>query len=263
MSRKRIATIALALGALTATGVGVGIAATDTNASASPYAIEGKIPKTMAMHFEIGSDGVNITGHMNVDMVHNRIDGEIDIPVALLMARLQIREVGNTMYLAAGAFSSNTEPHWMAQSLGTNLDLTGLALTMAKPKVGLLPQSFGTPKVTHDGDITRHVYNVKAQSLGLSMKGTATVELDTASEGQVVALRVTGNNAGNVAALTLTVDSYNTPMTISKPAASTVRPLNANSLQQILGSSTALKSLMQILMAQPSTSTLSSGLLSL
>lgn len=263
MSRNRIATIALAVGALTATGVGIGIAATDTNSSSSPYAIEGKLPKTAAMSFSIGgADGVNITGHMNIDMVKNRMDGEIDIPVAIVMARLHIREVGNTIYIGAGAFS-NSSQQWMSTPLGSKLDLTGLALTMAKPKVGLLPSAFGRPVITQDGDITVHTYNVSAKDLGMAGNTSAVVELRTASEGQVVGLTINATSNGQAFSIALKVDSYNTPMVITKPSAGSVKPLTASSLQEIVGSSDTLKQLLNTLMSGGASGLLSQGGLSL
>jgi hypothetical protein len=250
MSRHRLLATIVAVLALVGTTTGIVMAATDTNANASPYALNGKVPKTAAMSFSIAnSDGVAITGHMNVDMVKNRVDGEIDVPFILVMARIHIREVNDKLYLGAGAFQSAAQAEWLAAPLNTNLDLTGLALTMAKPEFDLMPKQLGPVEITTDGDITVRTYHVKSKSLGLPTSGDVTLVFRTASEGQIIGLTVTIQAAKQDMTIALTMDSYNQPVAIAAPKPSSVKPLTSNSLQQIAGNNDALMQLLNGLMS--------------
>ena len=264
MSRHRLlATIVVVL-ALVGTATGIVLAATDTNANASPYALNGKVPKTAAMSLSIAnSDGVAITGHMNVDMVHNRVDGEIDIPFILVMARIHIREVNDKLYLGAGAFQSAAQAEWLAAPLNTKLDLTGLALTMAKPEFDLMPKELGAVEITTEGDITVRTYHLKSKALGLSASGDATLAFRTAKEGQVIGLTVTIKAANQDMKISLNVDSYNGPAAIAVPKPSSVKPLTSDSLQQIVAGNDTLKQLLGGLMSGGNLSALAQNQLTL
>ena len=261
MSRTRTLAALVAVLALLGTTTGIVMAATDTNVGSSPYALNGKVPKTAAMSFSIAnSDGVAITGHMNVDMVRNSVDGEIDIPFILVMARIRMREVNDKLYLGAGAFQSMAKADWLAAPLNTNLDLTGLALTMAKPEFDLMPKQLGSPVVTHEGDVTVRTYHLKSKALGLPTSGGATLAFRTASEGQVIGLTVTIKAAKQDVTISLTMDSYNGPVTIEVPKASSVKPLTSDSLQQIGAGNDTLKPLLGGLMSGGNLSGLGSNL---
>jgi hypothetical protein len=261
MSRTRTLAALVAVLALLGTTTGIVMAATDTNANASPYALDGKVPQTAAMSFSIAnSDGVAITGHMNVDMVKNRVDGEIDIPFILVMARIRIREVNDKLYLGAGAFQSMANAQWLAAPLNTNLDLTGLALTMAKPEFDLLSKKLGTAEITTEGDITVRTYHLNSKALGLPTSGDATLVFRTASEGQVIGLTVTVKAANQDMKISLTMDSYNGPVAIAVPKPSSVKPLTSDSLQQIVAGNDTLKKLLGGLMAGGNLSALGNNL---
>ena len=250
MSRTRTLAALVAVLALLGTTTGIVMAATDTNANASPYALNGKVPKTAAMSFSIAnSDGVAITGHMNVDMVRNRVDGEIDIPFILVMARIRIREVNDKLYIGAGAFQSAADAEWFAAPLNTNLDLTGLALTMAKPEFDLMPKELGAVETTTEGDVTVRTYHLNSKALGLPTSGDVTLVFRTASEGQVIGLTVTIKAANQDMTIALTMDSYNGPVAIAVPKASSVKPLTSDSLQQIVAGNDTLKQLLGGLMS--------------
>jgi len=250
MSRTRTLAALVAVLALLGTTTGIVMAATDTNANASPYALNGEVPKTAAMSFSIAnSDGVAITGHMNVDMVKNRVDGEIDVPFILVMARIRIREVNDKLYLGAGAFQSMAEAEWLAAPLNTDLDLTGLALTMAKPEFDLMPKELGPVEITTEGDVTVRTYRLKSKELDLPTSGDVTLVFRTGSEGQVIGLTVTIKAANQDMTIALTMDSYNEPVTIEVPKPSSVKPLTSNSLQQIAGNNDTLMQLLNGLMS--------------
>jgi hypothetical protein len=215
------------------------------------------------MSFSIAnSDGVAITGHMNVDMVKNRVDGEIDIPFILVMARIRIREVNDKLYLGAGAgaFQSMAEAEWLAAPLNTNLDLTGLALTMAKPEFDLLSKKLGAAEITTEGDITVRTYHLNSKELGLPTSGDVTLVFRTASEGQVIGLTVTIKAANQDMKISLTMDSYNGPVVIAVPKSSSVKPLTSDSLQQIVAGNDTLKQLLGGLMSGGNLSALGNNL---
>jgi hypothetical protein len=213
------------------------------------------------MSFSIAnSDGVAITGHMNVDMVKNRMDGEIDIPFILVMARIRIREVNDKLYLGAGAFQSMAEAEWLAAPLNTNLDLTGLALTMAKPEFDLMPKELGAVEITTEGDVTVRTYHLNSKELGLPTSGDVTLVFRTASEGQVIGLTVTIKAANQDMKISLTMDSYNGPVAIAVPKPSSVKPLTSNSLQQIAGNNDTLMQLLNGLMSGGNLSALGNNL---
>ncbi|MCX6508783.1 MAG: hypothetical protein NTY27_06340 [Actinobacteria bacterium] len=264
MSRIRLLAALVAAIALIGTTGGIVIAATDTNAGSSPYALNGKVPETAAMSFSIAnSDGVAITGHMDVDMVRNRVDGEIDIPFILVMARIHIREVNDKLYLGAGAFQSMADADWLAAPLNTNLDLTGLALSMAKPEFDLMPKELGAVEITTEGDVTVRTYHLNSTALGLPTSGDATLVFRTASEGQVIGLTVTIKAANQDMKISLNVDSYNGPVAIAVPKPSSVKPLTSDSLQQIVGGNDTLQQLLNGLMSGGSLSSLAQNQLTL
>jgi len=261
MSRHRLLATIVAIAALVGTTTGIVMAATDSSANASPYALNGKVPKTAAMSFSIAnSDGVAITGHMNVDMVKNRVDGEIDVPFILVMARIHIREVNDKLYLGAGAFQSAAEAEWLAAPLNTNLDLTGLALTMAKPEFDLLSKKLGAAEITTEGDITVRTYRLKSKELDLPTSGDVTLVFRTASEGQVIGLTVAIKAANQDMKISLTMDSYNGPIAIEVPKSSSVKPLTSDSLQQIVAGNDTLKQLLGGLMSGGNLSALGNNL---
>ena len=261
MSRHRLLATIVAIAALVGTTTGIVMAATDSSANASPYALNGKVPKTAAMSFSIAnSDGVAITGHMNVDMVKNRVDGEIDVPFILVMARIHIREVNDKLYLGAGAFQSAAEAEWLAAPLNTNLDLTGLALTMAKPEFDLLSKKLGAAEITTEGDITVRTYRLKSKDLDLPTSGDVTLVFRTASEGQVIGLTVAIKAANQDMKISLTMDSYNGPIAIEVPKSSSVKPLTSDSLQQIVAGNDTLKQLLGGLMSGGNLSALGNNL---
>ena len=261
MSRHRLLATIVAIAALVGTTTGIVMAATDSSANASPYALNGKVPKTAAMSFSIAnSDGVAITGHMNVDIVKNRVDGEIDVPFILVMARIHIREVNDKLYLGAGAFQSAAEAEWLAAPLNTNLDLTGLALTMAKPEFDLLSKKLGAAEITTEGDITVRTYRLKSKELDLPTSGDVTLVFRTASEGQVIGLTVAIKAANQDMKISLTMDSYNGPIAIEVPKSSSVKPLTSDSLQQIVAGNDTLKQLLGGLMSGGNLSALGNNL---
>jgi hypothetical protein len=261
MSRTRTLAALVAVLAILGTTTGIVMAATDTNANASPYALDGKVPKTAAMSFSIAnSDGVAITGHMNVDMVKNRVDGEIDIPFILVMARIRIREVNDKLYLGAGAFQSMAEAEWLAAPLNTNLDLTGLALTVAKPEFDLLSKKLGAAEITTEGDITVRTYHLNSKELGLPTSGDVMLVFRTASEGQVISLTVAIKAANQDMKISLIMDSYNSPIAIEVPKSSSVKPLTSDSLQQIVAGNETLKQLLGGLMSGGNLSALGNNL---
>jgi hypothetical protein len=264
MSRHRLLAVSVAVLSLFGTTTGIVMAATDTNANASPYALNGKVPKTATMSFSIAnSDGVAITGHMNVDMVKNRVDGEIDVPFILVMARIRIREINDKLYLGAGAFQSAAQAEWLAAPLNTNLDLTGLALSMAKPEFDLMPQQLGNVVVTHEGEITVRTYHPNVKALGLPATSDVSLEFRTAGEGQVIGLTLSIKAANQNMKISLNVDSYNSPVAIATPEQSSVKPLTSDSLQQIVGGNSTLQQLLNGLMSGGNLSALGKSTLNL
>jgi hypothetical protein len=141
------------------------------------------------------------------------------------------------------------EAEWLAAPLNTNLDLTGLALTMAKPEFDLMPKELGAVEITTEGDITVRTYHLNSKALGLPTSGDVTLVFRTASEGQVIGLTVTIKAANQDMTIALTMDSYNGPVAIAVPKASSVKPLTSDSLQQIVAGNDTLKQLLGGLMS--------------
>ena len=248
MSRTRVLSLVIGVVALVGTTTGIVLAAADSNPGNSPLALHGKTPTTAALTMSMGSgDGVAITGVMNVDFVHGRVDGTINIPVAIVMARLNIRAVNGKVYLGSSAFRSMAKADWLSASMG-KIDLTGLALEMAKPEFDLLQQGLGQPTITHEGDITVRTYDPNIPALATSgLSGLAnqpTLEFRTGPEGQVESLTVTTGVGKKAYTLTLSVASYNNPVTITAPKPSTVKPLTSDVLGQVSASNPLLKQLL-------------------
>lgn len=246
MARNRLLSIVIAIVALLGTTTGIVMAATDSNPGNSPLSLHGKPPKTAALTMSMtGGDGVAITGAMNVDFVHSRVDGTINIPVAIVMARLNIRAMNGTIYLGSSAFNSMAKAQWLRASMG-KFDLTGLALEMSKPEFDLLQQGLGKPTITHEGDVTVRTFDVPTGALagsGLGAQGLM-VAFRTGSEGQVLSLTVSMGAGKQSFVLTLSVASYNVPVSITAPNPRTVQPLTSDILSQVGGSNPLLKQLL-------------------
>ena len=253
MQMRRLLGIVVGVVALLGTATGIVLAAEQTTSSTDLTALDSRVPRSAQVDFTIeNSDGTTIDGAATMDFRSrkNAIDGYIQFPVVIAKARINMRVVGDHLYVGSPLLRSSLGATWLSTPVG-KADLTGVALEMASPEFSLLGEALGDFRstVTSEGDRTTHHYSGVNDVLG--SKGVGTLSVTTGAQGQVLEATVhapTGRLAGAKGAgsmeIHLHVVSYNQPVSIAPPPRRDVKPMTGDALSQLSGGNPLLQQIL-------------------
>jgi hypothetical protein len=230
--QKRFMALVLAAVALALTVTGVIVAATDSNPGGlakDPLVLNGYPPSTAKLDVRLstGSD-FNLSANVAVNFTANKIDAVVSIPTVVSGAAVELRLIANQLYARSAAQSSGP---WMDAKM-KSLPLFGVALELTKPDVKLLTGFHET--VTKSGYATTYLlyrdhvaltnlFGSSATSVLGSIRWTITV----GSQGEVSMSSVTVKSAHTSTTLSVTVLSYNQPVSVATPTDVKAIPLGS------------------------------------
>lgn len=241
--------------ALVLTGVGVYFAAADTNPtglSDSSLALHGRPPTSLTADLSISTNGPNqITGTIEADLATGDLRGQINVPTVFATTSYTIIIDHGTVYLGAPSLESILTTPWVSIPKAVTSRSALNAANLVAPVLAnsgheltqILPAILGQVTVTHEGPFTTyHSTHVeprlsipKASGLKIPRDITLTSAVTVASAGQLASLSETLSDAHSYFRITLTVLSYDHPVHITAPPASSVRPLTPALRHQVLG----------------------------
>lgn len=237
MNSKKLGTVVVGITAMIGTIAGIVIAATGSPPN-TPTDLHGTIPTSAVLNISMkNADGTRFSGVASIDFVHNRIDAYLDVPVIIAKVRVEVREVHGVVY--AGLPTLSGKATWMKLTSTTTPDLTGLAAEMAHPEFDLLANSGSVQLLSTKsvGDTTVRTY---ASSLGKGaisgLASSMTLRITTGRQGQVLALALSSGSRAGVT-VTMTVRSYNAPVSIDAPKPSEIGKLDTSIFNSLLGGS--------------------------
>ena len=218
----RLWMIASAVAAFVLTVMGLIIAASD-HTDVDTLLLHGQPPQTAAFHVHLLSSGTVVEGDCALSF--SRDAGQCTLGAT--GSTLSLRWVGGTAYLNNGAQNGQ----WLGLST-SQPDLFGLSLEMVKPDIALLAQ-VAPMTVAHDGWRTLHTFVLKSGSLRAN-GGPATLVITTGTEGQVESASLGGaTTGGQSVSITLTITSYNQPVSVNTPPRSQVRMARPTDITQL------------------------------
>jgi hypothetical protein len=248
--RRSFGAILLAVVAAALTVTGVVIAATDHNSAVvvnDHLALNGYPPKSANLLVTVSTgQSFSLTANINVNFATNAIAATLDFPQVFSIAAVDVRLVDNHLFASSASTSTGgwiELPVKLRSLFGTSLELT-------KPDIALV-SGFGQEVITKTNDQTTYTYirdNVAVSNILSSSKKSVSVgnlkwSITTGSQGEVTSSSVTITSQHSLTKVSAVVLSYNQPLHVVAPPASTVHPVPSSLLRQIFSSS-LLKSIM-------------------
>jgi len=249
---KRLAPLALAVVAVALTLTGVVYAATDSNpggATKDPFALNGYPPKTADVEIKISSgQPYGVDANVAVNFRKNTAEAQLQIPLLFSAAQIDVRMVHGRLYLGSANLPSIYGAEWIAAKLPAP-SLFGLSLEMTKPDVSLI-SGFASETITKSGYSTTYAFSrhnviiATPSTSPVTMPSALTIDLTitVGSQGELTAASVSETSKTSTLTLSLTVLSYNQPVHVTAPPASSVKQVNITSLKKLLNG-TPLKDL--------------------
>ena len=247
---KSFGAILLAVVAAALTATGVVIAATDNNPSAvviDHLALNGYPPKSANLLVTVSTgQSYGLSANVRVNFVTNAIAATLNFPLVFSIAAVDVRLVDNHLFASSASTSSGgwiELPYKLRSLFGSSLELT-------KPDISLI-SGFGQEVITKTNDQTTFTYtrdniavsNILSSSNKSAGLGNLVWSITTGSQGEVTSSSVSIMSQHSSTKVSAVVLSYNQPVHVVAPPASTVHPVPSSLLRQIFSSS-LLKSIM-------------------
>jgi hypothetical protein len=248
--RKSFGAILLAVVAAALTVTGVVFAATDHNPTAvvrDRLALNGYPPKSAHLLVSVSTgQSFSLSANFSVNFVTNAIAATLDFPQVFSIAAVDVRLVGNHLFASSASTSTGSWielPYKLRSLFGSSLELT-------KPDIALI-SGFGREVIAKTNEQTTYTYtrdNVAVSNILSSSKkskgvGNLMWSITTGGQGEVTSSSVTITSQHSTTKISAVVLSYNQPVHVVAPPASTVHPV-PSSLLRLIFSSSLLKSIM-------------------
>jgi hypothetical protein len=255
-ARQKMFSIFIGALAVALTVLGISLALSDTNSSGSSdaaLALHNQNPRSAHIALTISTgQQYDVTGTLDFNFVDNAARASIAVPTVFSTTNVDAILSRNYLYVGSSVLNAITKKKWIASPQSYALDLFAIEGEMAKIRVDIpvlrkLPglNQLTTERTTHNGPFTTYLFSNQHFSLaGVSAKGglipqtaNATVAVTVASAGQLAELKVMLVSTTSNVSLDAKVLSYNAPVTITAPPASSVQPLSAALNRKLYGSS--------------------------
>jgi len=226
--------------------LGVVLAATDPNPSGfakDPLALNGYPPKTAQLSLTVTTEGgIAIHANVEVNFNTNKIEATFVVPLVLSGLPVDVRLVGNEIYVTTPNFPAVIGKQWLALKENAP-SLFNYSLELVKPDIDLI-NGFPTEVVTKNGYYVTHDFrrdNVAVTQLGalssnLSKVGSLNWSITTGKQGEVTSSTLTVSTRHSFTTLSATVLSYNQPTRIVAPPKDQVKVESSAYLRGLLGS---------------------------
>jgi hypothetical protein len=248
--------VAFVVGAVALAGTGAGVywASADSNPqglSDAALNIAGRPPTSMTGTFDITTDQQNsITGTFSSNLQSGASKISLSIPLIFSTSTYYVEVVDGKVYVGAPSLSSVLGASWFSYPVKEpSLYAASAFLQDGKLITDELPTVVGAKSVTTQGPFTTYHFTRSAPLETKALEGTLGVlgihlpthfHTDTAitlaSQGQISGASFTITGKGIFLQASVTVTSYDQPVTITPPPANQVHPLSENILQKVFGS---------------------------
>lgn len=248
VDRKRWWAYAIAVVALALTVVGVVLAATDPNPgeiAKDPLVLNGYPPKTADLLVTVSAgSSVSLRAEVGVNFESNRVSAVAEVPLVVSTASIDVRMAAGHLYLRSADVSSGP---WY--SLAVRLPaLFGFSLEMTKPDIDLIT-GFRSEHVTTSGYSTTYSFyrdrvaltHLFAGSNAQSVLGSVRWTITVGSQGEVSESTLEVRAKGTTTDVVASVLSYNKPVVVTRPGASSVEPITPSQVDKILMSASLQK----------------------
>ena len=224
--------------------LGVVLAATDPNPSGfakDPLALNGYPPKTAQLSLTVTTEGgIAIHANVEVNFNTNKIEATFVVPLVLSGLPVDVRLVGNEIYVTTPNFPAVIGKQWLALKENAP-SLFNYSLELVKPDIDLI-NGFPTEVVTKNGYYVTHDFrrdNVAVRRLGASpatlpQVGSLNWSITTGKQDEVTASTLTVATRHSFTKVSATVLSYNQPTHIVAPPSARVKVGNSNYLKGLL-----------------------------
>jgi hypothetical protein len=232
--------LALAAVALALTVTGIVIAATDPNPGSlakDPLVLNGYPPKTATLLVNVSTGAsAGLSANVAVDFDNSRVDAVIHFPLVISTAAIELRAINKHLYARSADVSSGP---WLSVDYKLPA-LFGVALELTRPDINLITGF--TKTVTKSGYSTTYSFyrdhvaleSLLGQKSSTSTLGSVRWTITVGSQGEVSQSTLQVKSKHSTTMLSVSVESYNAPVTISAPKAKDVSPISSSALEQLL-----------------------------
>jgi hypothetical protein len=239
---KRVMAVIIAVVALALTVFGVVVAATNSNASSvgkDPLALNGYPPKSADFYVTLSTgEGVNLNANVGVNFTTNEAEGVVHFPLVITTASVNIILAKDHLYARSADVSNGP---WLSAHL-TVPNLFGISLELTKPDIDLI-SGFTKTETKSGYSTTYHFFrddvafsHVLASGKANSVLGSIRLSITVGSQGELTQTSVIEKTKHSTIRLSVTVLSYNQPVTVAVPSAKNTEPLSRSGFAKLLGS---------------------------
>ncbi len=244
-STQRIGAAALAVVALGLTATGVVLAATDPHpnpggGTVDALALNGYPPSTAELAVTIDAGAQSLTGTLNIDFATNAAEATVNVPLGVATVPTQLILTKHHLYIGASSLAGVVGRSWLAATVHTP-SLYDWSLEMTHPDISMI-SGYQHRSVTTSGAATTYHFVYPATTLrvpGLLQRlipssGALDVAISVGSQREFTGATIAAASATTSTSITVTVLSYNRPLTIAGPPRGEVRALTPGLARRVL-----------------------------
>ena len=240
--KTRVMAITVAVVAVLLTAVGLVVAATNSNSEnggKDPLALNGYPPKTAELFVTLSTgSNVKLSATVNANFRTDRVSGVVHFPLVITTASVDVIAARNHLYARSADVSNGP---WLSTHLSLP-DLYGISLELTKPDVDLITGFKKT--VSKSGYSTTYRFyrdDVALSPLFAKPDATSTLGsvlwyITVGSQGELTRSTVVEQTKKSTVKVSVTVLSYNQPITITLPSTKDLEPLSRSGFGKLLSS---------------------------
>ncbi len=191
---------------------------------ADSLVLHGHAPRTAELGFDVATSGsLRTTGTLWLDLATSRVRATMMVPVLTAATEIDVREVGDRLYLTSPNLADATGPVWYVQPVRWP-SLRGLAAVLLRPNVALL-SLLANARVVRQGSSPTYELIRRNVSLGSfspsvstsTLPGTLALRVTTGRQGEFSALWARLTSARSTTTVSLRVLSYHPRVSFAAP----------------------------------------------
>ena len=242
MSR-RLSLLVVSIAALTVASTSVVAVSPGAASARDPLGLGGRAPSTVALKVSVTTGGLlSTSGEVWLDAATNSFSAKLEVPLVTSSTEFDVRAVNKEIYLTSPNLANASGPVWY--TLGATWPaLANYAHVLARPNAAILTL-LANARITRHGGSTTYESTRSGVSLGRvgassrtpSSAGALDVRLTTGPQGEFTGLRASLTSGAATTVVSISVVSYNRPLSISAPPRSRATSPAGPLLRQLLTS---------------------------
>ena len=245
MTRRRVMSVpASAMVALTIamTLVGVVVAAPAGAATGDRLALQGRAPTSVELKVAVATGGLlSTSGVVWLNAATDSFGARLDVPLVTSSTEFDLRAVDKVIYLTSPNLATAAGPVWYTLRASWPA-LAAYARFLVQPRAAIL-RLLANVRVTHHGISTTYESRRTRVALGAvgatghgSSSGAIDVRLTTGVQGEFTGLWVSLTSGAATTTVSMSVVSYNRPVSITAPVKGSATTPAGPLLKQLLSS---------------------------